>query len=48
MVQGDVRAVYLIKLHKTKMIWTSHPYRFRHLGTDLQKMYQYLSDTFRS
>ena len=43
-----LRAVYLSKTHKTKVIWTSHPNRFRYLGTNPQKMCQYLSDTYKA
>jgi hypothetical protein len=46
--ENDFRAVYLSKTHRTKVIWTSHPNRYRFLRTDTEKMCQYLCDTYKT
>ena len=46
--EHGLRAVYLSKTHKTKVIWTSHPRRFSFLKTNPQEMCQYLSDTYNA
>lgn len=46
--EHGLRAVYLSKTHKTKVIWTSHPHRFPFLKTNPQEMCQYLSDTYNA
>lgn len=46
--EDGLRAVYLSKTHKTKVIWTSHPRRFPFLSTNPQKMCQYLCDTYKA
>lgn len=46
--EDGLRAVYLSKTHKTKVIWTSHPHRFPFFKTNPQEMCQYLSDTYKA
>ena len=40
-----MRSVYTSNNHKTKVIWSMHPNRFRYKKMNPQKMCQYLCDT---
>ena len=43
----NYRSVFLSKTYKAKIIWTSHPNRFRFMGTNIREMCTYLTGTLK-
>ena len=43
--EHNFRSVHISKTHKTKVVWSSHPNRFKFLSKNQEEMCQYLCDT---
>lgn len=43
--EENFRALYTLRNHKTKIIWTCHPNRFRFVGTNQDEMIPYIGDS---
>ena len=45
--EESFRSVFSIKNYKTKIIWSTHPSRYRFLGTNMEEMVKYLYDSYQ-
>ncbi|MBD5257491.1 MAG: hypothetical protein HDS52_02220 [Barnesiella sp.] len=45
--EESFRALYLLNNYKTKIVWTSHPSRFRYMSTNQDEMIPYIGDSLK-